>query len=168
MVSHLFRIHALSGRVPRWIGENGQSRRCTRCVFIRFIALGNLSNRKLMKFHYSFSEKQKVDIQPLFITVDPQRDTNVLLDKYTNEFSPKLLGLTGTQQQIASVCKKFRVYFSAGPKDQDDDYIVRMAGVRAQQKFYIVSFLSGWSHNSLVPHQSERRIRRLLRPEQII
>lgn len=71
-----------------------------------------------------FSEKEKVDIQPLFITVDPQRDSNVMLDKYTKEFSPKLLGLTGSQQQIASVCKKFRVYFSAGPKDKDDDYIV--------------------------------------------
>lgn len=88
-----------------------------------------------MKCHHSVSEKQKVDIQPLFITVDPQRDTNVLLDKYTNEFSPKLLGLTGTQQQIASVCKKFRVYFSAGPKDQDDDYIVRMTDIRAHQIF---------------------------------
>lgn len=78
-----------------------------------------------MKF-VRFPEKEKVDIQPLFITVDPQRDTNQMLEKYTKEFSPKLIGLTGTQQQIASVCKKFRVYFSAGPKDQDNDYIVRM------------------------------------------
>lgn len=82
--------------------------------------------RKLAKCNILtyFSDKEKVDIQPLFITVDPQRDSNVMLDKYTKEFSPKLLGLTGSQQQIASVCKKFRVYFSAGPKDKDDDYIV--------------------------------------------
>lgn len=87
-------------------------------------------------FFLIFPEKEKVDIQPLFITVDPQRDSNVMLDKYTKEFSPKLLGLTGTQQQVASVCKKFRVYFSAGPKDQDDDYIVRITHTPHSEPIY--------------------------------
>lgn len=69
--------------------------------------------------------KKKVQIQPLFITVDPERDTKDVLEKYIKEFSSKLIGLTGTKEQIAAVCKKFRVYFSAGPRDKDDDYIVR-------------------------------------------
>ena len=49
-------------------------------------------------------------IQPLFITIDPARDTIAALKDYVILFHKNLIGLTGTQEQIDSVIKEYRVY----------------------------------------------------------
>ncbi len=54
-------------------------------------------------------------VQPLFITVDPERDTVAQLHDYVALFSPRLVGLTGTPDQIAAVTRAYRVFYRRVP-----------------------------------------------------
>lgn len=49
-------------------------------------------------------------VQPLFITVDPAYDTPAVLAAYVKAFHPRLIGLTGTDAEIAAVAKAYRVH----------------------------------------------------------
>lgn len=50
-------------------------------------------------------------IQPLFITIDPERDTADHLSEYVTHFHPRLIGLTGTPQEVAAVARAYHVWF---------------------------------------------------------
>jgi protein SCO1 len=66
-------------------------------------------------------------IQPLFITVDPKRDTPPVVRQYAAAFGPRIIGLTGTPEEIAAVAKAYRVYYAEhrtgnGPDDYSMDH----------------------------------------------
>ena len=65
-------------------------------------------------------------VRPIFISVDPARDSPEVLRSYLSEFHPSLIGLTGTWEQVKNVCKQYRVYFSTPPelKPGEEDYLV--------------------------------------------
>jgi len=64
-------------------------------------------------------------VQPIFITVDPKRDTPDQLRDYVAHFSPRILGLTGSDQDIATVAREYRVYYKLGADhDTNPNYTV--------------------------------------------
>lgn len=71
-------------------------------------------------------QAQAKRIQPIFITLDPERDTPSELKEYVHAFHPRLIGLTGTPGQIESVKKAYRVY---GQKQGTGaDYMINHSG----------------------------------------
>jgi len=51
------------------------------------------------------------EIVPIFITVDPERDTTPQMKAYASNFDPRLVALTGSPEQIAAVARAYRVYY---------------------------------------------------------
>ncbi|CAN8270013.1 unnamed protein product [Cochlearia groenlandica] len=68
-------------------------------------------------------EKSGVDVLPVFISVDPERDTVQQVHEYVKEFHPKLVGLTGTPEEIKTVARSYRVYYMK-TEEEDSDYLV--------------------------------------------
>lgn len=64
-------------------------------------------------------------VQPLFVTLDPARDTVEQLAQYVPLFHPKLIGLTGSEADIAATAEAYRVYFKRVPFEKNlADYTV--------------------------------------------
>ena len=64
------------------------------------------------RFEKDQPERAKA-IQPIFITIDPQRDTPAVLKQYVSAFHPRLIGLTGTPAQIKAVADAYLVMYKA-------------------------------------------------------
>ncbi|KXS17771.1 SCO1-SenC-domain-containing protein [Gonapodya prolifera JEL478] len=60
-------------------------------------------------------------IVPIFISCDPKRDSVEVVKAYVEEFHPRLVGLTGTYEQVKATARAYRLYFSAPPRALDDD-----------------------------------------------
>lgn len=63
-------------------------------------------------------------VTPIFITVDPERDTPEFLLDYVKNFHPRMVGLTGTPENIAAVAKAYKVYYAKSRKSDGDDYLM--------------------------------------------
>jgi protein SCO1/2 len=67
-------------------------------------------------------------IQPVFITVDPERDSKVLAD-YVAAFHRSLVGLTGSPEEIRKVANSYKAFYAKGPIEPSGEYSIDHAGV---------------------------------------
>lgn len=81
----------------------------------------------VLKLSNFFSnDKQLIKhIQPIFITVDPERDNSEIVRNFLDNFSSEIIGLTGTQTMIKDTLNKFRVYKKKSLGDKESlDYLI--------------------------------------------
>jgi protein SCO1 len=83
--------------------------------------------------------KKADELEPIFVTVDPKRDTPSVMKQYTAAFTPRLIGLTGSDAEIAAVAKEYHVYYAEhrtgpGPNDyaMDHSSILYLMGPNGQ------------------------------------
>ncbi|MBC9881318.1 SCO family protein [Bradyrhizobium sp. INPA01-394B] len=68
------------------------------------------------------------EVQPIFITIDPERDDKVLA-QYVSAFHPSLIGLTGTPDQIREVANSYKAFYTKVRDERTGDYAIDHAGV---------------------------------------
>ncbi len=61
-------------------------------------------------------------LAPVFITLDAERDTPAKVGEYVKSFSPKLVGLSGTPDEVGAAAKAYRVYFKKVPGSDPANY----------------------------------------------
>lgn len=60
-------------------------------------------------------------VTPVFVTIDPERDTPAAMADYVARFHPRMVGLTGSAEQVAQAARAFRVYYAkVRPRDAGD------------------------------------------------
>lgn len=64
--------------------------------------------------------EQGIEVLPVFITIDPERDTAEVLNDYTANMHPAMLGLTGSEEQIAAASRTYKTFYAK--QDSGDEF----------------------------------------------
>ena len=63
-------------------------------------------------------------VKPVFISVDPKRDTPAVMAEFTEYLHPRMLGLTGSEEQVRAASKAYRTFYQARDEGDDEFYLV--------------------------------------------
>jgi len=118
------------------IDHNGKARKSTEFqgkwmfIYFGFTYCPDICPNELMRMAEIITSLEKDPmtkgkVEPIFITIDPERDGPAQLKEYLRDWHPRMIGFTGSPHQIAEVCKKYRVYYSKARMGTDPmDYLL--------------------------------------------
>jgi protein SCO1/2 len=121
-----FALTASDGRTVRWGDFAGKY----RVVYFGYAFCPDICPTDMQRVAQGLKVLKASDpdkaakIQPIFITIDPERDTQKVVGEFAAAFSPDIIGLTGTPEQIAAAAKAFRVFYAKGEAVAGGGYLV--------------------------------------------
>ncbi|WP_422369157.1 SCO family protein [Pelagibius sp.] len=93
------------------------------------------------------SEAKAAAVTPVFVSVDPARDTTEALAQYVDHFHPSMVGMTGSEEEVAAAAKAYRVFYKKVEQADASDYLVDHSSI-----IYLMapdgSYLTHFTHAS--------------------
>jgi protein SCO1/2 len=95
-------------------------------IFFGFTNCPDVCPTELQTFSVAMEElgDESDEVVPIFVTVDPSRDTPEIMKEYVTTFHPSIVGLTGSEEAISDIKKQYRVYSQKQDNDDPDYYLV--------------------------------------------
>ena len=111
-----FELVDSQGRTVRWSDFDGKY----RVLYFGYAYCPDVCPLDVQRMMQGFARFKAAEpalaaqVQPIFVTIDPARDTPKVVGEFTHAFSNDLLGLTGTAEQVDRAAKAFAVYYQKG------------------------------------------------------
>ncbi len=89
-----------------------------RIVYFGFTSCPDVCPTDLQRIAQALRALEKSDpriaaeVQPIFVTVDPERDTPAVMKRYVSAFHPRIVGLTGTPEQVADAARRYGIFYA--------------------------------------------------------
>ena len=121
-----FELVDSEGRTVRWSDFDGKF----RVVYFGYAYCPDVCPLDVQRMMQGFGQFKDANpalaaqVQPIFVTIDPERDTPAVVGEFTRAFSKDLIGLTGTPEQIAAAAKAFAVYYQKGEVGAGGGYMM--------------------------------------------
>lgn len=121
-----FELIGSDGKTVRWDDFDGRY----RVVYFGYAYCPDVCPydvQRMMRGINRFKEDNPdlaADVQPIFITIDPVRDTPAVVGEFTRAFSNDLIGLTGSPEQVDAAAKAFAVYYAKGEDAGGGSYLM--------------------------------------------
>jgi protein SCO1/2 len=121
-----FELVDSDGQTVRWSDFDGKF----RVVYFGYAYCPDICPLDVQRMMQGFAQFKQANpelsaqVRPIFITVDPARDTPAVVGEFTRAFSNDLIGLTGTPEQVDQAAKAFAVYYQKGEVGAGGGYMM--------------------------------------------